>query len=355
MDHRGHCVSLRAHFSVRREAHTTAIDLDARPGEVIGLIGPNGAGKSTTLRALAGLVSISSGSIELDGRILSGPGHHVPSHERNVGFVFQDHLLFPHLSALDNVAFGPRARGVRARESRSRAAGWLDRLDVSEYADRKPRELSGGQAQRVAIARALATDPAMLLLDEPTAALDAAGAMTLRTQLRRHLHEFAGISIIVTHTALDAMLITDRLVVVDGGEVVQTGSPADVAAHPRTDHVAALVGLNLVRGEATDGVLQTEADMSIVAAERLSGPAFVAFSPSAVSVYKGRPDGSPRNVWPGRVTSLAPHGDVVRLSVDVGRSLLADITPGALANLGLHEGSEVWLSVKATEVTVYLA
>jgi molybdate transport system ATP-binding protein len=195
----------------------------------------------------------------------------------------------------------------------------------------------------------------MLLLDEPTAALDAAGAMTLRTQLRKHLHEFAGISIIVTHTALDAMLITDRLVVLDGGEVVQTGAPADVAAHPRTDHVAALVGLNLVRGTAADGVVSTESELAIVAAERLNGPAFVAFSPSAVSVYHARPEGSPRNVWSGRVTSLAPHGDIVRLSVDVGRTLLADITPGALANLGLHEGSEVWLSVKATEVSIYPA
>jgi molybdate transport system ATP-binding protein len=348
-------VTLRAHFSVRRAEHTTTIDLDARPGEVVGLIGPNGAGKSTTLRALAGLVALSTGSIELDGRLLSTPEQHVPSHERKVGFVFQDHLLFPHLTALDNVAFGPRARGLGARAARDRAAEWLARLDVAEYAARKPRELSGGQAQRVAIARALATDPAMLLLDEPTAALDAAGAMTLRTQLRTHLHEFSGVSLIVTHTALDAMLITDRLVVMDSGEVVQSGPPAEVAAHPRTDHVAALVGLNLIRGRASEGAVRTDSGVTIVAAERLDGPAFAAFSPSAVSVYNQRPDGSPRNVWQGTITSLGPHGDVIRLSVDIGRTLLADITPGALATLGLHEGSTVWLSVKATEVTVYAA
>jgi molybdate transport system ATP-binding protein len=331
------------------------VDLDADPGEVVGLIGPNGAGKSTTLRALAGLVAVSSGRIELDGRLLSTPDQHVPSHERNVGYVFQDLLLFPHLNARDNVAFGPRSRGRSTRDARQRAVEWLERLDVGQYADRRPGQLSGGQAQRVAIARALATDPSMLLLDEPTAALDAAGAMALRTQLRTHLHEFRGVSLIVTHTALDAMLITDRLVVIDGGEVVQSGRPAEVAAHPRTDHVAALVGLNLVRGDATDGAVATDGGVTIVAAERLSGPAFAAFSPSAVSVYNERPEGSPRNVWQGRVVSLGPHGDVVRLSVDIGRPLLADITPAAMANLGIQEGISVWLSVKATEVSIYPA
>lgn len=331
------------------------MDLDATPGQVVGLIGPNGAGKTTTMRALAGLVAITTGQIELDGRLLSAPGIHVPSRERNVGYVFQDHLLFPHLTALDNVAFGPRARGAHASAARATAREWLERLDVAALAGRRPRELSGGQAQRVAIARALAADPAMLLLDEPTAALDAAGAMSLRTQLRQHLHDFNGISIIVTHTALDAMLIADRLVVLDGGEVVQAGAPADVAAHPRTHHVAALVGLNLIRGDAADGVVTTPDGLAIVAAERLSGDAFAAFSPAAVSVYNNRPDGSPRNVWAGVVRSIAPHGDVVRVVVDVGMPLLADITPGALATLGLLEGSDVWVSVKATEITIYSA
>ncbi len=348
-------MSLLASFVVRRPEHSTTIDLDVEPGRVIGLIGPNGAGKSTTLRALAGLARISSGEISLDSHILAAEGVHIPPHQRDVGFVFQDHLLFPHLSALDNVAFGPRARGVRRRTARARARDWLERLDVGDFADRRPRELSGGQAQRVAIARALASEPAMLLLDEPTAALDASGAMTLRTQLRRHLSEFDGVSIIVTHTALDAMLLADRLVVLDAGEIVQSGTPADVASRPRTQHVAALVGLNLLRGDAVDGVVSVPGRASIIAAEQLNGPAFAAFPPSAVSLYAGRPDGSPRNVWSGTVTSIAPHGDALRVLIDADMPLLADITPAATATLGLLPGSRVWASVKATEVSVYPA
>ncbi|MEJ7741453.1 MAG: ABC transporter ATP-binding protein [Nocardioidaceae bacterium] len=348
-------MSLETAFVVRRPDHVTEVSLNGRPGEVIGLIGPNGAGKSTTLRALAGLVQISSGEIRLAGRVLASPTQHVPASQRNVGYVFQDHLLFPHLRVLDNVAFGPRARGASRRTAKKRAGEWLERLSVAHLADRHPRHLSGGQAQRVAIARALACEPALLLLDEPTAALDATGAMTLRTQLREHLSGFAGVSILVTHTALDAMVVADRLVVLDAGRVVQTGTPADVAAHPRTPHVAALVGLNLVRGFATRGVIDLGGSQSIVAAEPISGPAFAAFAPSTVSLFTDRPAGSPRNVWQGTVTSLAPHGDAVRIQLEAATPLLADVTPAALASLGLRPGAAVWASVKATEITVYPA
>ncbi len=329
------------------------MDLDADRGEVIGLIGPNGAGKSTTLRALAGLLAVSDGEIRLNGTVVASSTHHTPAHQRRVGLVFQEHLLFPHLSVTDNVAFGPRARGQTRTQSRAQALGWLERLGVESLATRKPGELSGGQAQRVSIARALAGDPAMLLLDEPTAALDAAGAMSLRSQLRRHLREFGGVSIVVTHTALDAMVLTDRLVVLDGGSIVQAGTPADVAAHPRTLHVAALVGLNLVRGDAHDGVIRFADGTAIAASQRLTGPAFATFSPAAVSLFSSAPVGSPRNIWAGKVTSVAPHGDAVRVQVQTATTLLADITPAALAALDLRPGSPIWASVKATEVTIY--
>lgn len=348
-------MTLSAHFAIHRPQHTTEIDVDAEPGEVIGLIGPNGAGKSTTLRALAGLVEITDGSISIDGAVVAGPGKHVPAHRRGVGFVFQDHLLFPHLNVVDNVAFGPRARGVRRPAAQRHARVWVDRLGLSDLADRKPGRLSGGQAQRVAIARALASDPRVLLLDEPTAALDASAAMGLRTMLREHLRDFAGVSIVVTHTALDAMVIADRLVVVDRGQIVQTGAPVEIAARPRTQHVAALVGLNLVRGEADVGVVSLASGGVLVAAERASGPVFAAFYPSAVSLFAEQPAGSPRNVWAGTVVSLAPHGDAVRVQIDAALPLLADITPAALAALTLSPGDPIWASVKATEVSVYPA
>ena len=347
--------SLEAHFVVRRPSHTTGVDLVASPGEVIGLIGPNGAGKSTTLRALAGLVAIDEGVIRVGGDTWSGPDVHLPPRERSVGVIFQDHLLFPHLTALDNVAFGPRSGGVPRKEARARALSWLERLVIADLADRRPRELSGGQAQRVANARALASEPRMLLLDEPTASLDASGAMALRSQLREHLREFDGVSIVVTHTALDAMVMTDRLVVLDEGAIVQTGTPSEVAARPRTHHVAALVGLNLVRGDASSGTVALDDGATLVAAEPLSGPAFAAFSPASVSLYADQPSGSPRNVWPGTVTSVSPHGDAVRVQVEAAVPLLADITPAALASLNLRPGSPIWASVKATEVTIYPA
>jgi molybdate transport system ATP-binding protein len=348
-------LTLEARFVVRRLAHTTTVELIAQPGEVIGLIGPNGAGKSTTLRALAGLLPLDDGTITVDGVVWSGPGTHLPTHQRAVGFVFQDHLLFPHLSAVDNVAFAQRSAGVRRKAARARGLAWLERLGVQHLAARRPGQLSGGEAQRVAIARALAAEPRMLLLDEPTASLDASGAMALRTQLRDHLRAFDGVSIVVTHTALDAMVLTDRLVVLDKGQIVQSGTPVEVAARPRTQHVAALVGLNLGRGMATNGVIVLAGGASLVAAEPLSGPVFAAFSPAAVSLFGERPRGSPRNVWRGDVTSIAPHGDAVRIAVAAPIPLLADITPGALTTLDLRPGSQVWASVKATEVGIYPA
>jgi len=348
-------VTLSAHFAVRRPEHTTEVDIDGQPGDVIGLIGPNGAGKSTTLRAVAGLVEVSSGHISIDGTEVSGPAAHVPPHRRRVGFVFQDHLLFPHLTVSENVAFGARAQGVRRSAARARAAEWVERLGVADLAGRLPGQLSGGQAQRVAIARALASDPRILLLDEPTAALDASAAMSLRTLLRDHLRAFAGVSIVVTHTALDAMVIADRLLVVDRGQIIQSGTPADIAARPRTQHVAALVGLNLVQGEAAGGVIALTSGGTLVAAERLSGTVFASFSPTAVSLFTDRPSGSPRNVWEGTVISLAPHGDAIRVQIEAALPLIADITPGALAALRLQPGDPIWASVKATEVSVYPA
>ncbi|MGH3448192.1 MAG: ABC transporter ATP-binding protein [Nocardioidaceae bacterium] len=348
-------MSLAAHFAVRRPEHTTAVDLDAEAGEVIGLIGPNGAGKSTTLRAVAGLVRITSGAISINGSVVADDVTHVPPHRRNVGFVFQDHLLFPHLTASDNIAFGLRTRGVRKEQASESARAWLTRLGIPELGNRKPGQLSGGQAQRVAIARALAGQPDLLLLDEPTAALDASAAMLLRSTLRDHLASFGGVSLLVTHTALDAMVIADRLVVLDDGQIVQAGSPAEVAAQPRTQHVAALVGLNLARGIADRGVVTLPGGGTIVAAERLDGPVFAVFSPVAVSLFTEQPSGSPRNVWPGTVVSLAPHGDAVRVQISGLTPVIADVTPSGLAALDLRPGTDVWVSVKATEISVFAA
>jgi molybdate transport system ATP-binding protein len=307
-------------------AGRVSVALTAEPGEVVAVIGPNGAGKSSLLNAIAGLVE-AEGRVRLADRDLLP----LPARERNVGVVFQDRALFPHLSALENVAFGPRSRGVPRTEARGDAREWLDRLAIGDLADRRPRELSGGQAQRVAIARALAQQPDLLLLDEPFAGLDVGVAAGLRIELTRHLASYDGITLLVTHDAIDALTLADRVLVIDDGAVAQVGTPGEVSARPRTEHVARLVGLNVIR----------------------DGDRFRSFGPGAVTVSLARPEGSARNLWRGPVLSAAPHGDAIRLLVGTDPELIADVTPAATRELGLEPGTDVWLSVKETAVETY--
>ncbi|MCL3995095.1 ABC transporter ATP-binding protein [Streptomyces lavenduligriseus] len=343
---------LNARLVVDRPAFRLDVTLTAAPGEVVALLGPNGAGKTTALRALAGLTPLTDGHLHLDGT----PLEHTPPESRPVGVVFQDYLLFPHLSALDNVAFGPRCQGVAKAEARAQAAAWLDRMGLAGHAATKPRRLSGGQAQRVALARALATRPRLLLLDEPLAALDARTRLEVRAGLRRHLAEFEAVSVLVTHDPLDAMVLADRLVVVEHGQVVQQGAPADIARHPRTDYIARLVGLNLYRGQAAGHTVRLDAGPSVTTTEELSGPAFVAFPPSAVTLFRDRPSGvSARNLWRCEVTGLETHGDRIRADLTGELPLAADLTTVAAAELGLRPGTPVWATVKATQTHAYPA
>ncbi len=301
-------------------------ELEAEPGEVIAVVGPNGAGKTTLLRALAGLVPM-QGTVTVDGDSWTDPPR--LTRDRRIGFVFQDQSLFPHLSAIDNVAFG-----VRSGDKRQSAHDWLVRLGIADLEHRRPAQLSGGQAQRVALAPALATDPSLLLLDEPFTGLDVGVASALRVELGRHLRAYAGIALLVTHDALDALMLADRVLVLDRGRVAQEGPPREVAARPLTELVARLVGLNLLR----------------------EGIELIAFSPAAVNVSIGEPEGSPRLRWHGSVRSAAPHGDAIRLLVGTdGPELIADITPAAAAELELEPGRPVWLAVKRTAVTTYPA
>ncbi|WP_067794081.1 ABC transporter ATP-binding protein [Actinomadura formosensis] len=344
---------LDARLVVRRAGFDLDLALTAAPGEVVALLGPNGAGKSTALRALAGLVPMAGGYIRVDGEDLRP----LPPDRRGIGMVFQDYLLFPHLSALENVAFGPRCQGAGRRAARRVAAGWLKRVGLAEYASARPRALSGGQAQRVALARALAVDPGLLLLDEPLAALDAHTRLEIRAALRRHLAGFAGAAVLVTHDPLDAMVLADRIVVIEDGRLVQQGTPADVARHPRTGYVARLVGLNLYRGRAEGGTVTIgDGDRTLDTVDSLDGEVFIAFAPSSVALYRTRPDGSPRNLWRARVAAVERQGDRVRVRLcDPPFDAVADVTPAAVAELQLSEGSAVWAAVKATETHVYPA
>lgn len=349
--------------AVQRGRFRLEVATTVAPGEVLAVLGPNGAGKTTLLRALAGLTAVTEGSIQLGGTVLDEPatGTFVQAEDRPVGLVFQNYRLFPHLSVRDNVAFAARSRGARRRDARRHADQYLQQLDLVRLAAHKPVELSGGQAQRVALARALAAYPAMLLLDEPLSALDARTRLEVRGELSRHLGAFRGPVLIVTHDPLEAMVMADRLLVIEDGHVVQHGTPSQVARRPATQYVARLVGLNLYAGTlvSADGTVHLSAGGSLMAAPSEPLPAamtdvLVALRPSAISVHSARPDrASPRNVWAGTITGLELLADRVRAQVDGQPDALVDLTPAAVADLALRPGMRVWLAAKATDVDVY--
>ncbi|WP_372733914.1 sulfate/molybdate ABC transporter ATP-binding protein [Nocardioides sp.] len=336
-------------------------------GTTVAILGPNGAGKSTLLDVAAGLLRPDRGRVVLGGRTLTsigdGPEIQVRPHARRTASLGQEPLLFPHLSVLDNVGFAARRRGSTRKQARAAAARWLAEVGVGDLAGRRPRELSGGQAQRVAVARALAAEPQLLLLDEPMAALDVDVRPELRQTLRRVL---AGrTAVVVTHDVLDALLLADRVVVVEGGRVVEQGPAAEVLSRPRSPFAARLAGLNLVTGTWTgeqvageDGVGEDVAGEDGVAVHglvvgappRVGDRVVATFRPHAVAVYRDEAGGSPRNRIRVRVTALEPQGDLIRVRAG---SLAADITAPALAELGLAVGQRVIFSVKATEVAVY--
>ncbi|SDJ15437.1 molybdate transport system ATP-binding protein [Lentzea albidocapillata subsp. violacea] len=348
-------MTLKADLRVTRGTFTLDLGLTIAPGEVVALLGPNGAGKSTALRALAGLLPLTSGHITVGESTWDGADAFLPAEKRPIGVVFQDYLLFAHMSALENVAFGLRSRGTRRHEARAEAARWLGRVGLDGYAQTKPRSLSGGQAQRVALARALATGPSLLLLDEPLAALDASTRLQVRSELGRHLADFGGHTLLVTHDPLDAMVLADRLMILEGGRAVQTGPPAEVARQPRTDYVANLVGLNFYRGTAAGTEAGLDGGGTFTIPRPVDGPVHVVFPPNAVSLHAERPGGSPRNVWPVTVDGIEQHAHTTRVRLDGAPNVLADITTATLADLRLRPGDALWAAVKATEVHVYPA
>jgi molybdate transport system ATP-binding protein len=365
---------------LRRRDFALDISLSVARGETLAVLGPNGAGKSTLLGVLAGLLRPNSGRVVLGGRVLTdtASGVWLPTHRRGVGLLAQEPLLFPHLTALGNVAFGPRCRGVGRAEATRRARRLLAEVDAEELAGRRPAQLSGGQARRVAVARALSGEPELLLLDEPLAALDVDSAPALRGLLRRVVHggvdgraPGASTAVLVTHDVLDALVLADRVVVLTDGKIVEQGATRDVLSRPRSPFTARVAGLNLVSGVGVPGGLRTEDGTTVAGQDAREGPtvgvpAVAVFPPAAVAVFRVRPAGSPRNVVPVRLAGLEPRGEVVRLRagpVDGGPAwvtgLAADVTPAAVADLGLDAalapGARLWFAVKATEVRVHPA
>ncbi len=350
--------SLQAEIRLTRGLLDLDVELYAGPGEIVAILGPNGSGKTTLLHALAGLLRLQQGRVHIAGRLWESPAEKVwlPPEERRTGLVLADHLLFPHLSVMDNVSFGPRSRGMPKALARSRACTELEALGLGGRSDVRPRELSSGQAQRVALARALATDPDLLLLDEPLSALDAATRAQTRADLGVRLRAFPGITILVTHDPLDALSLADRLVFIERGLVVQQGTPQEVIARPRDPYVAQVVGLNFLRGQrVSDQQVDVEGTIVVAPEVPADGPVCVTIPPSAVALYLTRPEGSPRNTWPVTVRDIQLIGQTARVNLAGPFALAAEVTTTAVADLRLGVGQELWATVKATEVRTYPA
>jgi molybdate transport system ATP-binding protein len=348
-------------FDARLELEGLALEaaFEVRPGERVVLVGPSGAGKTTCLHLIAGLREADCAHIALDGRPLTDTerGIDVPPHRRDVGLVFQDLALFPHLDAVANVSYGLRARGRPPDEARAAASRWLERLGLAGLGRRPVTALSGGERQRVALARAMAAEPRVLLLDEPFSGLDVVTRNEVRAGLRAFLATLTIPSLLVTHDALEALMFGDRLVVLEQGRVTQSGAWSELAARPRSSYGAALTGFNLIRATLTPGEgLRTARAGGLeitVQSDEPAGEVWLAFAPTEVLLAPQRFGVSMRNWFQCRVRESVPLGGHVRVMLDGGTPLVADISQEAADALGLASGETLWAWIEATAIRVY--
>jgi molybdate transport system ATP-binding protein len=331
------------------------VPLTAEPGEIIAILGPNGGGKTSTVLALAGVLPLVDGHVTVGGQLWERPGKaRLLPERRDVGLMLADPLLFPHLRAVDNVAYGPRSRGTPRSSARARAVEELTRVGLEDHLGSRPAQLSSGQAARVSLARALATDPALLLLDEPLSALDPTTRARTRSDLAHRLASYDGISVIVTHDPLDALTLADRLVFIEDGSVSQVGTPAEVLREPRTPYVATVVGLNLYAAQSdSHGTLALADGAVLQTSDPTGGDVWATVSPHAVVLHRIRPEGSARNAWPMRVTDVTLQGQSARVGLTGPLPLIAEVTLASVAELSIRVGADLWASVKATEVVTY--
>ncbi len=352
-------MTLAVDVAARRGAFEVRAAFEAAAGQTVALLGPNGSGKSTLVSTISGLLPPVEGTIALDGVTLDDAeaGLSVPPERRPVGVVFQDLLLFPHLSATENVAFPLRARGVARSEARQRASRSLDRLGLATRLDARPRDLSGGEAQRVALARALVVEPTLLLLDEPLSALDVGARMRVRELVRDELERFPGVRVLVTHDPVEASTLATRLVILEDGGVTQIGTPEEIRSAPRSRYAADLVGVNAVRGvleplgEGIGRLVSGDGALVVPWPDWYeSGEVIAIVRPVDVTLGQDRPEGSARNVFRGRVTSVAVEGDRARVRLACAPPLVAEVTLGSVERLGVRAGTDLWASFKAVEV-----
>src|SRR5690625_4838984 len=356
-------------------ARGVGLDVSIPAGRCTAILGPNGSGKSTLLGLISGLIKPSSGSVRIHGRVVADAGKFIPTHRREIGMLAQDPLLFPHLNVLQNVEFGLRARraardtgtGARdttaagrgvpatARDVTATARAHLAAIGCGDLAQNPGGAVSGGQAQRIALARALITDPEVLLLDEPLAALDAVSAPEMREVLREQLS--GRTTALVTHDLLDVLVLAQHVVVLNEGRVIASGPTTEVLAHPRDPFLANFLGVNVLSGTLAGSELELAPDVrlqGVRASEVADGVGWASFPATAVTLHREMPHGSARNVLPATVRAIEPRGPVVRVGCDLaGQEVGVDVTPQSVAPLGVAVGERVLIAIKATAVALY--
>ncbi len=340
---------LRAHVVVERPRFRVDVEIDADAGETVAVMGPSGAGKSTLLEALAGLVPLDGGEITVAGRTVeraADPRVRTPPMQRGVVLLGQDPRLFPHLSARENVAFGPRATGMPAAQARAEADVWLERVGLGGTGSRMPRELSGGEQQRVAIARALSASPRVVLLDEPLVSLDPVTASAIRGMLREQL---AGTTTVaVTHDAGDAVALAERLFVIEAGTVVQSGGVREVLRAPASAFVASIADMNRMPGVAARGVWRGAAGQVLTSTDAASAALAAGDGVELAAVF--RPDdvrfvaGAGENAWSATVVGVEPTLSGARVRTTAGAVDVRDVAAS------MSVGETVWLQVDPSRV-----
>jgi molybdate transport system ATP-binding protein len=355
---------LQADFERRFASFTARISMAVAPGETVVIVGESGAGKSTVLRCLAGLDQPDAGRLAFSETTWfdSSTGQHLAARHRPVGYVSQDYALFPHLTAVDNVAFGLRAAGAPKADARNRARAWLERVGLPEVSHHRPHQLSGGQQQRVALARALVLDPAVLLLDEPLSALDLRTRRAMRNEVQQLAKSSDRATVYVTHDPIEAMTLADRIVVMEGGSVTQIGTRETLVQTPKSLYVGEFLGLNLFEGVADkrdeSGLTRVTAGGGtfLVAAEAHPGRVYLVVDPRTITLSVERPAGSAHNVFSGTVREMIPEppsGDRVRVVLETQPPLVAEVTRNAVQMLALHPGGPVYAAVKATAIRMH--
>ena len=342
-------MALRIQFDHPLRSFHASADLTVEPGETLALVGPSGAGKTTVLRVVAGLLRPDVGRVTLDDVVLldTARGVDVPPERRQVGYLFQEYALFPHLDVARNVRFGANGRADVDK--------LLDRFRIGHLAKARVQQLSGGERQRVALARALARDPAVLLLDEPLSALDTHTRAGVRAELRELLDDLELPTIVVTHDFEDAATLAQRVGVIDQGRLIQAGTPVELVSTPDDPFVATFTGATVMRGTVagvSNGLTEVLLDtgISVWSADVARGPVTVAIYPWDVSVGLSVPDDSRQNHVSAPIASVAPIGNRVRVRVG---PVVAEITAASAERLRLEPGSVAVASFKATSARLF--